>query len=192
MTKQELSDSIGPGPSPHPCSASLNLLSDIFNAVKCAAQNVENAISHIEGGEDDIGDLKSDVTNLNDLQKPLDNDDEDDDDESQSAPSQSQSNPTQSQSSASKASASHVSTMTSLTASKVSLSASSSLSTTASSSSGSCALPPVVTLPPDSLTGYVFSNVVVLQPSCKTGSKGPSRPGLRRRLKIQWMVRQER
>ncbi|CAD6590903.1 MAG: hypothetical protein ASARMPRED_005100 [Alectoria sarmentosa] len=150
---EDLSDSIGPGPSPHPCSASLNLLADIFNAVKCAAQNVENAISHIEGGEDDIGDLKSDVTNLNDLKKPLDNDDEDDDDESQSAPSQSQSNPTQSKSSASKASASQLSTMTSLTVSKVSLSASSSPSTTASSSSGSCALPPVVTLPPDSLTG---------------------------------------
>ena len=155
MTQQDLSESIGPGPSPYPCSASLNLLSDIFNAVKCAAQNVENAISHIRGGEDDTDDLKSDVTNLNDLQKPLDNDDEEDDDESQSAPSQSQSNPTQSQSSASKASASQLSTMTSLTLSKISLNASSGSSTTVSSSTESCALPPVVTLPPDSLTGYV-------------------------------------
>lgn len=64
LTKQDLSNSIGPGPSPYPCSARLNLVFYIFNVVKCAAQNVENAASHVEGGEGDIDNLRSDVEDL--------------------------------------------------------------------------------------------------------------------------------
>ena len=114
---------------------------------------MEKAVTDIEGGIDDIENLRLDIKNLSDLEKPLDDDQEEDDDQNTSE--------TQSQ-----ASNSH--------SSGTSSSTTSSSSSSSSSSSGSCLIPPAFTLPLDSLTGPPQpaqpTSVVVVTPSMYTSS----------------------
>ncbi|KAL6716724.1 hypothetical protein ACLMJK_006292 [Lecanora helva] len=172
---KEISGSIGPGPSPRKCIASKNLLSDIFNAVKCVSQDADNAVAHIKGGLKDTEPLKSDLQSLTDLQDPLkdpktddepgndytkENNPDDDESDEDKKSSQSKSSSSQTASSSSPFDSLEISTTSSAgsspvtsasTSSSVSASNSSSASSTASSS-GSCISPPDFTLPPDSLT----------------------------------------
>ncbi|KAL1980204.1 hypothetical protein VTN96DRAFT_4470 [Rasamsonia emersonii] len=58
------------------CSVNTNLITDLFNAVSCVTDNLNKAVTEIEGGINNgfknVNDVESTLTNLENLQKPLD------------------------------------------------------------------------------------------------------------------------